>query len=254
MNNFLDNVAARSLNLLPLVRPRLASRFEPLSPVGGFGVAPAFAADTIEGEQHAPLVAAQPLAQTTNARAFESKRTQAHAPQVSDVSQQAGDAAEQVESAPAQALRSARAQTSVQPIKIERAHAQTPTTATGETQIQASAVAHDAQQVDNATRGVVEHESEFNLDSRIRRIMAGQLDAQRERLTPPMQPLREPPPMSRAEARELPSRAPTIRITIGRIEVRAVTSSAPAERRAPARPKPMLSLEDYLQQRNGGRR
>jgi hypothetical protein len=48
---------------------------------------------------------------------------------------------------------------------------------------------------------------------------------------------------------------PTIRVTISSIEVRAVSPpSPPAQRRAPARPGPALSLDDYLKQRAGGRR
>jgi hypothetical protein len=63
-----------------------------------------------------------------------------------------------------------------------------------------------------------------------------------------------------AEPREAPSHptaaaAPTIRVTIGRIEVQAVLPtprSAPAPR--PVRPQPALSLEAYLQQRAEQRR
>lgn len=50
------------------------------------------------------------------------------------------------------------------------------------------------------------------------------------------------------------SPAPTIKVTIGRIEVRAVTPQAPVQRETPARPGPLLSLDDYLTQRNGGHR
>lgn len=50
-----------------------------------------------------------------------------------------------------------------------------------------------------------------------------------------------------------PASAPTIRVTIGRIFVRAMQTSAPREsRRAPASPK--LSLEDYLKARERGER
>lgn len=62
-------------------------------------------------------------------------------------------------------------------------------------------------------------------------------------------------PRRRAVAEETSS--PTIRITIGRVEVRAVTPDPPPE---PAQPSPAagpetgLSLEDYLRQHNGGRR
>ena len=46
--------------------------------------------------------------------------------------------------------------------------------------------------------------------------------------------------------------APTIRVNIGRIEVRAIApATAPAAPRQRARPGPLLSLEDYLRQRNG---
>jgi hypothetical protein len=50
--------------------------------------------------------------------------------------------------------------------------------------------------------------------------------------------------------------APTIRVAIGRIEVRAITPppTPPAQRATPARPGPTLSLDDYLKQRNGGQR
>jgi hypothetical protein len=47
--------------------------------------------------------------------------------------------------------------------------------------------------------------------------------------------------------------APTIRVTIGRVEVRAVQSPAPTPKPAKARP-PKLSLEDYLRKRERGSR
>jgi hypothetical protein len=47
--------------------------------------------------------------------------------------------------------------------------------------------------------------------------------------------------------------APAIHVTIGRVEVRAIQSAAPLPK--PAKPKPpKLSLEDYLQKRDGGAR
>ena len=52
------------------------------------------------------------------------------------------------------------------------------------------------------------------------------------------------------------SSEPAIRVTIGRIEVRAITPPPmpPAERITPAPPGPELSLDDYLKQHNGGQR
>ncbi len=67
------------------------------------------------------------------------------------------------------------------------------------------------------------------------------------------------PPVRRAAARELPGQtqraaapepAPTIQVTIGRIEVRAAPA-APAPTKAGQRP--LLSLDEYLRRRNGGR-
>ncbi len=52
---------------------------------------------------------------------------------------------------------------------------------------------------------------------------------------------------------EKPELAPTIRVTIGRIEVRAVMPQAPSLRQR-VTPAPKLTLDDYLRSRNGGRR
>ena len=52
---------------------------------------------------------------------------------------------------------------------------------------------------------------------------------------------------------EAPLATPTIRVTIGRIDVRAVTSSSPPTRPKPIRSGPTLSLEDYARQNRGGR-
>jgi hypothetical protein len=54
-------------------------------------------------------------------------------------------------------------------------------------------------------------------------------------------------------AQQEPPPAPTIHVTIGRIEVRATPAPSSA---LPSRPKPAptMSLDDYLRQRNGGSR
>ena len=50
--------------------------------------------------------------------------------------------------------------------------------------------------------------------------------------------------------------APTIRVAIGRIEVRAIMPppTPPTQQTTPAGPEPAPSLDDYLKQRNGGQR
>jgi hypothetical protein len=67
-------------------------------------------------------------------------------------------------------------------------------------------------------------------------------------LKPPEMPTEVPAP-ARA-AREEP--APSIRVTIGRIEVRAIMPAPPAAS-APASPAPRLSLDEYLRRQSGGR-
>lgn len=57
-------------------------------------------------------------------------------------------------------------------------------------------------------------------------------------------------PHEREGTKEAPS--PTVRITIGRVEVRAVVPE-PAQPPPVARPEPALSLENYLKQHDGGR-
>ncbi|HET6976759.1 MAG TPA: hypothetical protein VFI24_10580 [Pyrinomonadaceae bacterium] len=57
------------------------------------------------------------------------------------------------------------------------------------------------------------------------------------------------PPVNRAEPQPTP-----IRISIGRVDVRAIMPAGPAKAAAPARPKPGLSLESYLKQREEGKR
>lgn len=51
-----------------------------------------------------------------------------------------------------------------------------------------------------------------------------------------------------------PSQQPTIKVTIGRVEVRAIQETLPAPTRNRANAKPALSLEAYLEQRSQGKR
>jgi len=69
-----------------------------------------------------------------------------------------------------------------------------------------------------------------------------------------------PQPLVKAQRREeitavpdSPAEPHTVRVTIGRVEVKAVLPATPA-RNAPPLPKRELSLDDYLKQRKAGRR
>jgi len=70
-----------------------------------------------------------------------------------------------------------------------------------------------------------------------------------------IEPIRPVGPAPAVLAEAMRKAAPTIQVTVGRIEVRAITPPAPpAPRTKPARPGPALSLVDYLKQRSEGRR
>ena len=64
---------------------------------------------------------------------------------------------------------------------------------------------------------------------------------------------RATPPAAIPHRRETTREAPMIRVSIGRVEVRAITTE-PAQRPPEERPEPALSLDDYLRQQSGGSR
>jgi len=69
------------------------------------------------------------------------------------------------------------------------------------------------------------------------------------------EPARSRPDEQGVALPELPSSPPIVRVTIGRVEVRAILlPTSPPPRIPPARRGPALSLDDYLKQRNEGQR
>jgi len=70
---------------------------------------------------------------------------------------------------------------------------------------------------------------------------------------PPARPL-APPPARRTQPSGEDPAAPVIRVTIGRIDVRAQLSAAPAARAPRRAPPAALSLEDYARERREGKR
>ena len=100
-----------------------------------------------------------------------------------------------------------------------------------------------------------ESENEAALENRIRRLMAGRLHAAERSEAAGRAPVAQAPARAERGSVESPEKTQTIRVTINRIDVRAVTAPAAHEqRRPPARPAPQLSLADYLKQRGGGKR
>jgi hypothetical protein len=66
--------------------------------------------------------------------------------------------------------------------------------------------------------------------------------------------MRAEPVEETAPSQATAGQAPTIRVTIGRIEVRASVPPAAPARQQPPRRQPALPLDEYLRRRNGGAR
>jgi hypothetical protein len=111
----------------------------------------------------------------------------------------------------------------------------------------------DHQQLDNGypadrTAGIKTPSIERGVVPEIRLENAARNDGAREDATLAVNPSRP----SKVETGMTKETAPTIKITIGRIDVRAVMPTQPAPRQANER-RPALSLDDYLKQRSGGK-
>jgi len=228
MSDYLDHLVARSLHRADIVQPRPASRFEP----SGAGTLADPAAHA-EAAQEEPFFteassAGRPTAQAHFTSSAESQPArspvaQASAPPLDAV----GRNGTHQPFAPAV---HAVAQLQVPgPVHINSAeHPQSPA---GDTPLSARRIEH-GEPVDAPTERVTSRTA-----------------------TPPPRAVSavEPPARSRSALTSPQETAPVIRISIGRVDVRAVMP-APAAPRSPARPAPSLSLEDYLKPDEGKRR
>jgi len=61
-------------------------------------------------------------------------------------------------------------------------------------------------------------------------------------------------PAARPQHNRVEEHLPAIKISIGRVDVRAIMPAGPAKAAVSTRPKPALSLESYLKQREEGKR
>ncbi len=257
MSDYLQNLVSRSLDPSRAVRPRLSSLFEP--PVAGGLFAAAFPSDTLGG-----AVEPSPSAPATDVRSA-ATATPSHAPHA-DVSPtrptQPPTSATRSE-APRQISSDAQAASLSSKHIAERAapseegkhhHAVRPDAASLE-----RTDMRDGMKRDDTTRRDADSEAaraelkkEMRPDSR-EAVRLG--DAFEPRLVPVTTRAVQAPQSSDASPTPASDAAPTIRVTIGRIDVRAVFSDSQQQQRSrPARPTPALTLEDYLRQRKGGAR
>jgi hypothetical protein len=250
MSKFLDNLASRSLGLAPVVQPRLASRYEPQTPASRF-TAP-FEGDEDERSVEDEAQVTRPEVRQPETREVVDRRAVPIPPPAATRGERAES--ESQAAPPQQQSRPPRqavaAHVPVRPVETRAQNAQTNVVSAPPHAPRASFA--EGARPREAVRGDAQRsEDEAALDNRIRRLMAHHLNVGEGNEAARGAPVAPPP----AQRDEPPEQTQTIRVTIGRIEVRAVTAPAPQDqRRAPARPAPQLSLADYLKQRGGGRR
>ncbi|MFN7949727.1 MAG: hypothetical protein U0Z53_30520 [Blastocatellia bacterium] len=228
MNDYLHNLAAKTVRAVPLIEPRLASVFEPSSQ---FDL-------TIAADETTASATAQVEAEAVNdttaanqgrAEKFESEIKAQLLPREADQFSQrtvlplrANDKALQVaDSAP-------------QPARAE-SQLPEPSLFRSAEELTADPESVESSANENAQAAAIQ------IRPSVAPLVAGrQADEVMKAGTATSQTEQES--------------APVIRISIGRVEVRAVMPTAPAPRTAPARPRPGLSLDDYLREREGGKR
>lgn len=268
MSNYLSQMATLAVNRAPVVQPRLASRFE-----GSVGAAPAEDMQEQVAQPPASRPAAAPAEIPTAAKT--PQREQAAAPIPVPVAQptapllqsQPGALPRPSVSEPvAPATPVVEPQRLVQELIRERIHEQP------------LLVPASAPQGSAPTRSeslIIEKHSEHSF-TEIHHEMAAPIAAERQPATakdgskqeapatlatPPQihtriavrEPIMQSALRQPASTTEPNSPAPSIQISIGRIEIRATPASSSALPKAQAAKSATLSLDDYLKQRKGDR-
>lgn len=242
MSDYLDNLVRKGLNQAEVVQPRLASLFEP-SPEAR-GLMAGLSATDLETAQDEPFSDETLIETRLMSQAPLKGSSEAH-PRVINLNQPP--------------LSATVPQQSVAPAPVPVATEHEPVAA----RLINSSEQEKQHALERSIRGIE------NEQAALREALQSQRAGETEQaptpgtrsLTPAITVIREratsqiepaaPAPTEQVAAH---AAAPTIKITIGRVDVRAVMPAAPATRPAPARPGPSLSLEDYLQQREGGKR
>ena len=245
MSDYLKNLVERTLDPSRVVQPRLASRFEPQA--GTHGTFAAFDVETDdEASPAAPSVEARTETRRTHVttQADGAPRAQSeHLPapvdeRRPDFSPRAPRPAPMSERAPGPPLTS---QTFV--------NKETPGPAGVTVEAGKGAAREEtSRQVSDAAR-----EPRPPAESVMTQTPRVAPRVVEPRLSPVLRVSEVQPPIAPDDAR-LDEEAPTIRVTIGRVDVRAVAAPAKEARRAPEPPRPALTLEDYLRRRGGGSR
>ncbi|HZT60723.1 MAG TPA: hypothetical protein VFA21_19110 [Pyrinomonadaceae bacterium] len=260
MSDYLQNLVARSLNLTPVAQPRVASLFEPPVTGGFFGAASPFETESVEAgprvAEAAPFgdsrnTAAPPPPLTSRADVMRGTATSSHTPESSRASVPFNFGTSDERAASSVAESTIQTQNPHDRFSSQAASNQSEEAAAarGRTThaVEGPTLEEQVRRAVNA--GLKEH------DARAMRVASARDERARivEPRLAPVPQATKPSPLPVERNTQEPDAAPTIRVTIGRVHVRAVMGDAPKEsRRVPARPRPLLSLEDYLGRRGGG--
>jgi len=232
MSDYLNNLVAKSLNLTAVIQPRLASLFEPPSVVGGPVSGHSSAnLETAPGEQRSGETLAEQF--PTQLVPNPAQMIVTHTPPPSPH-----------RNTPVLVPRTAGYENDAPPSRN-----------TGEQESQSILVQNIRRIVDEQSALLAVPRSQ-----NLRHPESVPIQA-RQSLTPVrvITPRHGTPRIESAapaspEATATQGQTPTIRITIGRVDVRAIMPASPAPRPTPTRPGPALSLADYLKQRERGSR
>jgi hypothetical protein len=292
MSDYLNNLLARSRNLAPVVQPRLASLFEPATPNSGAANRPLFEA-TSSGEAHAESESSPQLSPSLPAQTaqpspqhLQTTIVVPHAPP-QQRQREGGERYESREDSSRHSLQPLSTVTPPAPL-LTAPPARTAPDVQRETieilrplpsSTQLPARRNEAGER-NETRRAGEADGQQNwegLEPKVRQVVSEELTSFRRTQTRAADGA-EAGTQQQAQASQTPvvaqrqdngtkksaqafpvetaETSPTINVSIGRVDVRAIISpqpAAPAER-PPAQKRGTLSLDEYLKQRSGGRR
>ena len=241
--NFFDRLAARALGATPVAQPVLPSLFSPVAQTGGLEFATAPASESGETRARAPLLeGTQETAPSLTFPRRENSSDAGRGPGVDRYEPMTRDLPlpEIGESQPRE--------TTVVPPQFET---RVPPRAESELTPRELLVASHAANVSAADSQRTSHPQPGMQPVITRAAVRGVTDSFPRDSVPA--PVAERTEKNRGQSVAEPA-APVVRVTIGRVEVRAqfpAAPSAPAMRRSRAL---TLSLEDYLKQRSGGKR
>lgn len=283
MNNYLENLVLRTLDLAPVAKPRLASLFESPAVVGG-GAAGTTAREEISSAEPAqPHEVRGPMSQevlaTIHVVQARPEKGEGESSPAAHTDVNDGKSVERREVMPvsATAVKSAvKTESQISDAPKQPIEAQTPPVAKAPFEVRSEPKQEKASIADNIA--ATESGLWRKLEPRVRQVVWDELPPLRssrenagqeipaiqpqvvKAVSPPSKkdslvpPVPARPVITQAPAVVAPA-APEITVTIGRVDVRAVVSAtAQTGRRAGARSLSPTSLDQYLKERSEGRR